>query len=115
MTSANANIIVGIDVAGWSREVIISQNYVNLIDNVGDDPNDAFVALRLRSKVDKETVVEMKNILVQGVKREDQSPASVRRYFRSLFEANFTGSDTEWVFGGAPGFGGCPFVGTPKA
>lgn len=118
ITSTNANVVVGIEVAGSSMEVTIVDNFVNLVEGVMDDPNDKFVALRLRSKVDIGTIIEKKNILVQGVKKEERgvtgrhlsSRESKLGQLRSLLDANFHDHDTEWAFGATPGRGGCPFA-----
>jgi hypothetical protein len=65
LRSENANVILGIDVAGWSKEVTIKHNFINLNDAVGIDPDDEYIALRVRSNVDHKTVNETHNWLAQ--------------------------------------------------
>jgi hypothetical protein len=111
VTSENANVVVGIEIAGRSKEVSIYQNYVNLNDDVGNDLTDKYIALRTRSKVDPDTVVvEKKNVLIQGMKLEEQDPGILVRRFRSLLDASLSGHNNEWVFGETPGYGGCPYA-----
>lgn len=110
VTSDNANVIVGIEVAGWSKEVTVYQNYVNLNDFIGDDPNDKYIGLRFRSKVDRDTVIEKKNFLIQGAEHEEEDPGILVRHFRDLVDARLSIPHSEWVYGETPGYGRCPLA-----
>lgn len=110
VSSENANVIVGIEVAGWSKEVTVYQNYINLNDFIGVDPKDNFIGLRFRSKVERDTVIEKRNVLIQGAEHEEEDPEILVRHSRALVDARISSPHSEWIYGETPGYGGCPFA-----
>lgn len=105
--SANANVVIGVDIQGDSKDVVVSKNLVDLDANAGEDPNDKFVALRVREYVD---VKGKDHIKVQGNNVFAQEIETVKR--RVLRSSNNLPhghpdfiNDTheiEWKLGGCP-------------
>ena len=108
LSSANANVIVGIDVQGDSKATDIGGNVVDLAQGVGTSPNDPFIALRVREFADGQGAdaiqVQNNNILAQETVIENDFFV---RHKRHLMLAHQSG-DIEWKNGGVPG---CPFAG----
>lgn len=77
--SLNANVVVGIDVQGDSQRVEIKSNEVDLKSEVGEDPSDEYLALRVRENVDGSSMfIIQSNKFVQ-----EQQILSNRRNLRS--------------------------------
>jgi hypothetical protein len=101
-SSDNANVIVGIDIQGISDSISVTDNKVNLKEDVGHDHSDEFIALRLRkfsdgpdNKIDVEHNSFSQEIITMNVKSKVVSGCPHQKM------------SNEWKVGGSPG--GCPF------
>lgn len=105
--SANANVIIGIDIQGDSKDVVVSKNLVDLDSNAGEDSNDEFIALRVREYVD---VKGQEHIKVQGNNVFEQEIETVKhRVLRSISnhphghpDLMNDSNEIEWKLGGCP-------------
>mmetsp|Transcript_21794 Transcript_21794/g.40690 ORF Transcript_21794/g.40690 Transcript_21794/m.40690 type:complete len:452 (+) Transcript_21794:638-1993(+) len=112
--SENGNVIVGIDIQGYSKEIEVLGNYVNLKEGVGMDPLDQYIALRIRSQAELQdasiVVTEGKNTFRQECVKESNvtSHGELRSrvntgHHRALQHSS---GEVEWKYGSSPG---CPF------
>ena len=102
--SANANVIVGIDVQGDSSGVTISENTVDLDSMRGEDPMDEFYALRVRQNTDSSSV----HVLASNTFSQDHliQNAMNTRHLRSdkkrKLPEGHAPVELEWQHGGCP-------------
>lgn len=108
ISSDNALAIVGIDVQGKSDSISIVENFINLKASVFGDPDDEYVALRLRKYSDGFD----NNIYVDSNKffQEPQTLAVTNTQSSGCPYSSKNG-EKEWKVGGSPG---CPFGFKPK-
>ena len=95
-----ANSIVGIDIQGISTGIIVSNNYVNLKQGAGNDPNDQYVAFRVRSFASRGGIAKTNNMLFQEEYFE-QLPDRMLRW-RKIPDHHPISVETEWDYGGCP-------------
>lgn len=97
MKSPNANVIIGIDVQGDSAGVAIEKNAVDLQSGVGKNPNDEYIACRIRQFVHSSVTAEDNNEL----KQEEQILNTRRLQLSERLEGHTSG-EIEWKTGGCP-------------
>ena len=114
--SANAaNVIIGVDVQGDSKDIIISKDLVDLNANTGEDPNHKFIARCVREYVD---VPGNDHVKVQGNNVFAQEIETVKRCVLHISHNLPHGhpdflNDTheiEWKIGGCPFAHGCQLL-----
>jgi len=103
VASENANVIIGIDVQGDSKDVDIAGNTVNLDTDIGQVSGDQYVALRVRENVDGDG----KDAINIGNSNDFQQEAVIlnRRNLRSDVKKIPDHPDVvglEWELGGCP-------------
>lgn len=96
-----ANSIVGIDIQGVSEDIVISNNYVNLREGVGDDPNDKYFACRVRKFTSQSSIRAVNNIEIQEEHFEPREDRKLMRW-REIPDNHPISIDTEWDHGGCP-------------
>jgi hypothetical protein len=103
LSSDNAQVIVGIDIQGKSNSISIFDNTVNLKGGVFEDPNDEFIALRLREYSDgfENNIIVNNNSFTQEVQTMAVTNVPVSGC------ENGGGKEKEWEVG--KNVGGCPF------
>jgi len=106
--SENANVIIGIDVQGDSKDIVISKNLVDLDATAGEDLNDKFVALRLREYVDikgKDHIkVQGNNVFEQEIQRVKRRVLRISSNKLTYGHADYMNDthEIEWKLGGCP-------------
>jgi hypothetical protein len=93
LKSNNAQVVVGIDVQGYSDRVLVQDNFVNLGSSVNRSETDKYYALRLRSYAQNVTI-DNNNVFMQDILK--LNARSLRHAHRMLA----SGAD----------MGGCPFA-----
>jgi hypothetical protein len=103
LSSNNPNVIVGIDVQGDSKAVLVEDNVVDLSSRVGTSVMDEFIALRVRKHVDNEgddMVIIGDNSLMQDLQILNN------RRLRNKPDLGQKDMELEWKVGGCPfGYG----------
>ena len=101
--SNNANIIVGIDIQGECDSISILYNEVDLMNGVGRNANDVYVAMRLWRDVENLQMDDIEfhrnNHFIQEILKMHVP--------RKLQSCPVSGKSSEWNVGHAPG--ACPF------
>ena len=100
LESANANVIIGIDVQGDSSATDIKGNFVNVKEGVGESSDDQYIALRVRentASVGDAAISVQKNFLVQEA--QITNVVTIRRKRKLLAHKS---GDIEWKNGGCP-------------
>jgi hypothetical protein len=105
VTSDNAKVIIGIDVQGDSKEVLIEGNTVDLNRAAdADDRDDQYIALRIRENAD----TEGRDRIAVGANKFNQEESFERRNFRNLrsdmkkIPGHPDVGGLEWELGGCP-------------
>lgn len=95
-TSAETETIIGIDVQGDTKDIAVDRNVVNL-SSAGENPADAYVALRVREQTSG-VVVGTENVFSQEVEI-----LARRRVLRKNPHGHVADTDgSEWRMGGCP-------------
>lgn len=95
LASVHANVIIGVDIQGDSAYVAVKGNVIDLQSGIGEDPDDPFIACRVRQFVDN-TVIIGRNDLQQ----EEEINNARRLSIESL--RGHPGGEIEWRTGGCP-------------
>lgn len=98
-SSSNPNVIVGIDVQGDSKAVLVEDNVVDLSARAGTSVLDEFIALRVRKHVDNEgndAVIVGDNSLMQDLQVLNN------RRLRNKPNLGPKKTELEWKVGGCP-------------
>ncbi|KAL7531748.1 hypothetical protein ACHAXR_004212 [Thalassiosira sp. AJA248-18] len=98
--SDEANVIIGIDIQGDSKDTIITNNTINLQEGIFDDNSDNLIAARVREGVDG-SITLSGNVFAQDT--EILNSGGIRGRARALKKLHNHGSgDIEWALGGCP-------------
>lgn len=96
LKSINAKLIAGVDIQGDTANTIVENNSVDLQTGVGVDPDDAYVACRIRQYVQKSVSVSNNNL------KQDEQILNTGEGHVEPPERGHHGCPIEWSTSGCP-------------
>mmetsp|Transcript_12613 Transcript_12613/g.27379 ORF Transcript_12613/g.27379 Transcript_12613/m.27379 type:complete len:262 (-) Transcript_12613:1662-2447(-) len=99
-TSDQANVIIGVDIQGVSKDINIVKNVVDLRPNPVEDSSDKCIAIRVREAVDGSITLK-RNKSDQKTQILNSSSFRGRASYLKKLHAHVSG-DIEWKLGGCP-------------